>query len=120
MKVFWDLKFHADNENDAREGLSDFEKSTGLSVGNPNLVKYWKMPEYFEIRFETDGFSDTPEQAIEELQLICDKIGNQWDSNSPMIYRDGQVEWHSTIDSKSSSIFVERLAWAHCQFIPMK
>ena len=53
MNAFWDLKIEAQNEEEARKGISAFESATGLSAGSPAVVKYWKMPEYFETRFET-------------------------------------------------------------------
>lgn len=118
MNAFWDLKIEAQNENEAYTGITAFEKITGLIAKNPHVNEYRKMPKIFETRFYTDGFSDVPDKAIEELRVICDKIGDQWQSNSPHTYPDGQLEWSCTIDSRISKVFVKQLFWAHCQFIP--
>jgi hypothetical protein len=118
MNAFWDLKIEASSEAEARIGISAFEETTGLVAGRPSVEPYWKMPECYESRFETGGFSDSPDLAIEELKSVCAKIGGDWyDVYEPPLYPGGGLDWSRIIDSRTSKVFVERLFWAHCQFI---
>lgn len=116
MKVYWDLKLKANNEDEALAGISAFEKLTGLTATCPKVAAYWKMPEYFEARFSTEDFSDDPDVAIKELRAICEKIGNDWNDNKPYLYPKG-LEWSRTIDSRTAAVYLNCLFWAHCQFV---
>lgn len=101
MEIIWSVHIRAHAEPNARRVLQRIHALLGHSGMELSFERYWKIPEQYVVRFSTPLAADTAGDAVLQLLLTAQRLGNGWCMSGLSVAENGRL----TFDASSNGHF---------------